>query len=62
MGSGLVRACWIRICSGTGGSLEGIWGSPKLWSNILLGTSFSDLPAGEPHGVDLRVEETQFLA
>lgn len=40
MGSGLVRACWIRICSGSGGSLEGIWGSPKFWSNILLGTSF----------------------
>lgn len=40
MGSGLVRACWIRICSGTGGSLGGTWGSPKLWSNILLGTSF----------------------
>lgn len=39
MGSGLVRACWIRICSGTWGSLEGTWGSPKLWSNILLGTS-----------------------
>lgn len=40
MGSGLVRACWIRICSGSGGSLEGTWGSPKLWSNILLGVSF----------------------
>lgn len=40
MGSGLVRACWIRICSGTGGSLGGTRGSPKLWSNILLGTSF----------------------
>lgn len=39
MGRGLVRACWIRICNGTGGSLEGIWGSPKLWSNIFLGTS-----------------------
>ena len=39
MGSGLVRACWIRMCSGTGGSLGGTWGSPKLWSNILLGTS-----------------------
>lgn len=40
MGRGLVRACWIRICSGSGGSLEGIWGSPKLWSCIFLGTSF----------------------
>lgn len=39
-GSGLVRACWIRICSGSGGSLEGTWGSPKLWSSTLLGTSF----------------------
>lgn len=40
MGSGLVRACWIRICSGSGGSLEGTRGSPELWSSILLGTSF----------------------
>ena len=39
MGSGLVRACWIRMCSGTGGSRGGAWGSPKLWSNIFLGPS-----------------------
>lgn len=37
IGRGLVRVCWIRICSGSGGSLEGIWDFLKFWFCIFLG-------------------------